>query len=59
MLADLAAARGIRTVVEPVPGLTIDEVCTALAAVRHVGRPEFQLLRPCVEAARRILSAAQ
>lgn len=44
VLADLAAARGIRTVVEPVPGLTIDDVPTALAAVRHVGRPEFQLL---------------
>ncbi len=44
VLAQLAAQRGIATVVEPVPGLTIGDLRTALAAVQHVGRPDFQLL---------------
>lgn len=43
-LTELAAQRGIRTVVEPVPSLTVGDIPTALAAVRHVGRPDFQLL---------------
>lgn len=44
VLAELAAERGISTVVEPVPGLAVSDVPTALAAARHVGRPDFQLL---------------
>ncbi|MFV8315601.1 sugar phosphate isomerase/epimerase family protein [Mycobacterium sp. 23] len=44
VLAELAAQRGITTVVEPVPGLAVSDVPTALAAVRHVGRPDFRLL---------------
>ncbi len=44
VLAELAAQRGIATVVEPVPGLAVSDVPTALAAVRHVGRPDFRLL---------------
>jgi sugar phosphate isomerase/epimerase len=43
-LAELAAQRGIQTVVEPVPGLTVGDLPTALAAVQHVGRPDFRLL---------------
>ncbi|MCV7194956.1 sugar phosphate isomerase/epimerase family protein [Mycobacterium angelicum] len=43
-LAGLAAERGLATVVEPVPGLTVGDLPTALAAVAHVGRPDFQLL---------------
>ncbi|BBZ44222.1 sugar phosphate isomerase/epimerase family protein [Mycobacterium parmense] len=43
-LTELAAQRGIATVVEPVPGLTVTDVPTALAAREHVGRPDFQLL---------------
>lgn len=43
-LAELAAQRGIATVVEPVPGLTVGDISTAVAAVRHVGRPDFRLL---------------
>lgn len=43
-LAELAARRGIGTVVEPVPGLTVADLPTALAAREHVGRPEFTLL---------------
>jgi sugar phosphate isomerase/epimerase len=43
-LTDLAAQRGIRTAVEPVPGLTVGDLPTALAAVEHVGRSDFRLL---------------
>ncbi|OBF87440.1 xylose isomerase [Mycobacterium sp. 852002-51163_SCH5372311] len=43
-LAELAAQRGIQTVVEPVPGLTVGDLPTALAALEHVGRPDFRLL---------------
>ena len=43
-LTELAAQRGIRTAVEPVPGLTIADLPTALAAREHVGRSDFRLL---------------
>jgi sugar phosphate isomerase/epimerase len=44
ILTELAAQRGIQTVVEPVPGLTVGDLPTALAAREHVGRSEFRLL---------------
>jgi sugar phosphate isomerase/epimerase len=44
MLTEVAAQRGIQTVVEPVPGLTVGDLPTALAAREHVGRPEFRVL---------------
>ncbi len=43
-LTELAAQRGIQTLVEPVPGLTVGDLPTALAAREHVGRPDFRLL---------------
>ena len=43
-LTELAAQRNIRTAVEPVPGLTVGDLPTALAALGHVGRPDFRLL---------------
>ena len=43
-LTELAAQRGIRTAVEPVPGLTVGDLPTALAAREHVARPDFRLL---------------
>ena len=43
-LTELAAQRNIRTAVEPVPGLTVGNLPTALAALEHVGRPDFRLL---------------
>jgi sugar phosphate isomerase/epimerase len=43
-LTELAAQRGIQTVVEPVPGLTVGDLPTALAAREYVGRPDFRLL---------------
>lgn len=44
ILTELAAERGIQTVVEPVPGLTIGDLPTALAAREHVARADFRLL---------------
>lgn len=43
-LTELAAQCGIETDVEPVPGLTVGDLPTALAARAHVGRPDFRLL---------------
>lgn len=45
-LAEMAAARGMETTVEFAPSLTTRDLDTALAAVRHVGRPDFRL---CVD----------
>jgi len=43
-LTELAAQRNIETDVEPVPGLTVGDLPTALPACKHVGRPDFRLL---------------
>jgi sugar phosphate isomerase/epimerase len=43
-LTELAAERNIETLLEPVPGLTVGDLPTALAALAHVGRPDFRLL---------------
>jgi sugar phosphate isomerase/epimerase len=43
-LAELASQRSIQTNVEPVPGLTVGDVPTALAALDHVGQSNFRLL---------------
>jgi sugar phosphate isomerase/epimerase len=43
-LAELAAQRNIKTALEPVPGLTVGDLPTALAALEHVGRTDFRLL---------------
>lgn len=43
-LTELAARRNIVTVVEPVPGLTIGDLATAMQAVDYVGREDFRLL---------------
>jgi sugar phosphate isomerase/epimerase len=44
VLADLAAARDMEVVLEPCPMLTVSNLDIALAAVDHVGRPNFRLL---------------
>jgi sugar phosphate isomerase/epimerase len=44
ILTELAAQRNIQTVVELVPGLTVGDLPTALAARDHVGRSDFRLL---------------
>jgi sugar phosphate isomerase/epimerase len=43
-LTELGAQRNIETDVEPVPGLTIGDLPTAVDAVKYVGRPDFRLL---------------
>jgi sugar phosphate isomerase/epimerase len=43
-LTEVAAQRGIKAAVEPVPGLAICDLRTAVAALEHVGRPDFCLL---------------
>src|SRR3984893_13767324 len=52
VLTDLAADRGIVTSVEPVPGLAIADLPTAMAAVEHVGRKEISLLIDTMHVAR-------
>jgi sugar phosphate isomerase/epimerase len=42
--AQLAAKAGVEATVELCPGLTIGDLPMALAAVRHVNRPNFRLL---------------
>ncbi|OHV37177.1 xylose isomerase [Pseudofrankia sp. EUN1h] len=44
VLAELAGERGMQTTVEFAPSLTIKDLPGALAAVRHVARPNFRLL---------------
>lgn len=44
VLAELAAQFDIETTVEFGPGMTIGNLATAVAAVRHVNRPDFKLL---------------
>jgi sugar phosphate isomerase/epimerase len=43
-LAEMAAERGMESTTEFGPALTVEDLATALAAVRHVGRPDFRLL---------------
>jgi sugar phosphate isomerase/epimerase len=57
VLTDLAADRGIVTSVEPVPGLAIADLPTAMAAVEHVGRDEISLLIDTMHVARSGASA--
>jgi sugar phosphate isomerase/epimerase len=44
LLAELAAARGLPTMLEFGPEMAVADLATALAAQRHVGRSEFRLL---------------
>ncbi|OCB45498.1 xylose isomerase [Mycobacterium malmoense] len=57
-LTDVAAQLGIQTLVEPVPGLTVGDLPTALAAVEHVARPDFRLLIDTMHVVRSGSSAA-
>ena len=57
-LTELAAQRSIETLVEPVPGLTVGDLPTALAARDYVGRPDFRLLIDTMHLVRSGSSAA-
>src|SRR5665213_32091 len=52
VLAEMAAERGVRTTTECSPSLAISDLATALAAIRHVGRPDFLLLIDTMHLAR-------
>jgi sugar phosphate isomerase/epimerase len=51
-LTELAAARGIATCVEPVVGLSIADLPSAIAAVEYVNRDEISLLIDTMHVAR-------
>jgi sugar phosphate isomerase/epimerase len=57
-LTELAAQRNIQTAVEPIPSLTVGDLPTALAALEHVGRPDFRLLIDTMHLVRSGSSAA-
>jgi len=44
LFAEMAAERGMAATIELCPALTINTLGAAVAAVRHVGRPDFSLL---------------
>lgn len=44
LLAEMAAALGMETTMEPSPSLTFPTLPAALDAIRQVGRPDFRLL---------------
>lgn len=58
VLTEAAAQRDIQTVVEPVPGLTIGDLPTALAAREHIGRTDFRILIDTMHVVRAGSSAA-
>ncbi|GLE52862.1 sugar phosphate isomerase/epimerase family protein [Mycobacterium montefiorense] len=58
-LTELAAQRSIETLVEPVPGLTVGDLPTALAARDHFGRNDFRLLIDTMHLIRSGASAVQ
>ena len=43
VFVELAASRGLETVLEYIPGRPIGTLASALTAIRHVGRPDFRL----------------
>jgi sugar phosphate isomerase/epimerase len=57
-LTELGGQRNIETDVEPVPGLTIGDLPTALVALDDVGRPDFRLLIDTMHLVRSGSSAA-
>ena len=52
ILTELAAERGMRTTLEMMPGSVVGDLEAAVAAVRHVARPDFQLLVDTMHLAR-------
>lgn len=57
-LAELAAAFGMGTTVELVPGLLVGDLPSALTAIRHVGQRDFRLLIDTMHLVRAGASAA-
>jgi sugar phosphate isomerase/epimerase len=59
VFAEMAGERGMLSTIELCPVLTINNLDSALAAVRHVGRPDFNLLLDTMHLGRSGASAAQ
>jgi sugar phosphate isomerase/epimerase len=59
VLAEMAAAHGMKSSIELCPTLTINDLPSAVAAVRHVGRKDFQLLLDTMHLGRSGATAAQ
>jgi sugar phosphate isomerase/epimerase len=59
MLAEMAATRGMKSSIELCPALTISNLPDAVAAVRHVGRTDFQLLLDTMHLGRSGATASQ
>ena len=59
MFAQMAAERGMVSTIELCPALTINSLDSAVAAVRHVGRPDFNLLLDTMHLGRSGATAAQ
>ena len=58
-LAEMSAARGMESSIELCPVLTINNLASAVAAVRHVGRKNFRLLLDTMHLARSGATAAE
>jgi sugar phosphate isomerase/epimerase len=59
LFAEMAAARGMVATIELCPALTINTLATAVAAVRHVGRRDFNLLLDTMHLGRSGATAAE
>jgi sugar phosphate isomerase/epimerase len=59
LFAEMAAERGMLSTIELCPALTINNLATALAAVRHVGRRDFNLLLDTMHLGRSGATAAE
>lgn len=58
-LAEMATERGLETTLEFAPRMAVGDLPTALAAIRHVGRPNFRLLIDTMHLVRSGSGAAQ
>ena len=59
IFAEMAAERGMLATIELCPALTINTLEAAVAAVRHVGRPDFSLLLDTMHLGRSGATAAE
>jgi sugar phosphate isomerase/epimerase len=59
VLAEMSAARGMKSSIELCPVLTVNNLASATAAVRHVGRKDFQLLLDTMHLGRSGAAAAE
>jgi sugar phosphate isomerase/epimerase len=59
VLAEMSSARGMTSSIELSPNLTISNLASAVAAVRHVGRKEFALLLDTMHLGRSGATAAE